>query len=138
MEIRYPAVFEPQEGGGFHVQFVDLPDTFTCGQDKEECLFNAAEVLAAMIEIKLKDGDPIPSPTPGLRDAFYIAPSAKVQAALLVRFTRGARPLSEVARALNTSWPAAQRLEDPGHWPSLKTLDKAATALGKRLVLRFE
>ena len=61
-----------------------------------------------------------------------------IEAAMLVRSARGDRSLSELARALNTSWPAAQRLEDPGHWPSLKTLDRAASALGKRLVLRFE
>jgi antitoxin HicB len=29
-------------------------------------------------------------------------------------------------------------LEDAKHWPSLKQLDKAAAALGKRLVLSME
>ena len=43
-----------------------------------------------------------------------------------------------LARALETSWPAAKRLEDPTQWPSLKTLDRAAAALGKRLVLSLE
>ena len=33
---------------------------------------------------------------------------------------------------------AAQRLEDPHHWPSLKQLDRAAKVLGKRLVLSLE
>ncbi len=36
---------------------------------------------------------------------------------------------------METSWPQAKRLEDPHHWPSLKTLDKAARVLGKPLVL---
>ena len=40
--------------------------------------------------------------------------------------------------ALETSWAAVQRLEDPHHWPSLKQLDRAARALGKRLVLNME
>jgi hypothetical protein len=31
-----------------------------------------------------------------------------------------------------------QRLEDPKHWPSLRQLENAASALGKRLVLSFE
>jgi hypothetical protein len=30
----------------------------------------------------------------------------------------------------------AKRLEDPGHWPSLKSLDRAA-AMGKRLAISF-
>jgi antitoxin HicB len=138
MTIRYPAIFVPEETGGFTVLFPDLEDTFTCGETEEECLFNAAEVLSAMLEVKLEDNDPIPPPSANVPGARYVAPDAKTQAALLVRFARGSRPLSEVARALHTSWPAAKRLEDPRHWPSLKTLDKAAAALGKRLVLSFE
>ena len=138
MEIHYPVVLEPQEGGGYFARFPDLGDTFTEGDTEEETLFNAAEVLTGMLALKLEDGDAIPLPTPGLAGAHYIAPAAKVQAALLVRFTRGERSLAELARALNTSWPSAKRLEDPTHWPSLKTLDKAATAMGKKLVLGFE
>jgi hypothetical protein len=51
---------------------------------------------------------------------------------------RGERSMSELARALGTSWPQAKRLEDPRHWPSLKTLDRAARILGRRLVLSME
>ena len=68
----------------------------------------------------------------------YIAPDAKTQAALLMRWARGARAMSDVARSLETSWPAAKRLEDPHHSPNLARLDKAAAILGKRLVLSFE
>jgi antitoxin HicB len=125
MDIRYPATVE-EKAGTFLVQFVDLPDTFTEGQTKDEALFNAAEVLSAMLASQKVKG------------AHYIAPDAKTQAAMLLRLARGERTLSELARALETSWPAAKRLEDPTHWPSLKTLDRAAAALGKRLVLTLE
>ena len=81
MDVRYPATLERQKDGTFFVQFVDLPDTFTQGQTKEQALFSAAEVLSAML---------------------------------------------------------ARRLENPTHWPSLKTLDRAAAARGKRLVLTLE
>ena len=57
---------------------------------------------------------------------------------MLLRLARCERSLSDLARALETSWPAAKRLENPTHWPSLKTLDRAVTALGKRLVLTVE
>ena len=49
MDIRYPATFKP-EAGGYVVQFVDLPDTFTEGDTLEEAQFNAVEVLSAMLE----------------------------------------------------------------------------------------
>jgi antitoxin HicB len=138
MEIRYPATVEVQADGSFLVQFVDLPDTFTEGQSREEALFNAAEVLSAMLAWRLDEAKDVPPPSPRVKGAEYIAPDAKTQAAMLLRLARGERSLSELARALETSWPAAKRLEDPTHWPSLKTLDRAAAALGKRLVLVLE
>lgn len=141
MEISYPARIRPQKGGSLLVEFVDLPDTFTEGATLEEALFNAAEVLSAMVGWHMDQGSDIPVPNPKLKGAkgvYYIAPDAKTQAVLLLRQARGSRSLAELARAMDTSWPQAKRLEDPHHWPSLKTLDKAARVLGKRLVLSME
>lgn len=138
MEIRYPATVESQSDGTFLVRFVDLPDTFTEGQTKEEALFNAGEVLSAMLAWRLDEAKDVPAPSQKVKGAYYIAPDAKTQAAMLLRLARGERSLSDLARMLETSWPAAKRLEDPTHWPSLKTLDRAAAALGKRLVLVLE
>ena len=138
MEIRYPATVELQSDGSYLVQFLDLPDTFTEGQTKEEALFNASEVLSAMLAWRLDEARSVPPPSQKVKRAHYIAPDAKTQAAMLLRLARGERSLSELARVLETSWPAAKRLEDPTHWPSLKTLDRAAAALGKRLVLVLE
>ena len=138
MDIRYPATIEAQTDGSFFVQFVDLQDTFTEGRTREEALFNAAEVLSAMLAWRLDQAQDVPAPSQKVRGAQYVAPDAKTQAAMLLRLARGERTLSELARALETSWPAAKRLEDPTHWPSLKTLDRAAAALGKRLVLTLE
>ena len=138
MEIRYPATVESQSDGTFLVRFVDLPDTFTEGRTKEEALFNAGEVLSAMLAWRLDEAKDVPAPSQKVKGAYYIAPDAKTQAAMLLRLARGERSLSDLARMLETSWPAAKRLEDPTHWPSLKTLDRAAAALGKRLVLVLE
>lgn len=137
MDIRYPALLKP-ETTGFFVQFVDLEEAFTEGETLDEALFNAVEVLTLTLEARLEENQPIPEPASSVADAHYIAPDAKTQAALLVRRARGERSLAELARALETSWPAAQRLEDAKHWPSLKQLEKAAAALGKRLVLSLE
>lgn len=137
MDIRYPAVFTPQDHG-FLVEFVDLEDTFTEGETEAAALLNAEEVLTAMLDWRIGNGKPIPAPTPNLPDARYIAPDVKTQAALLVRRARGERSLAELARDMDASWPAVQRLEDAKHWPSLKQLEKAAAALGKKLVLTLE
>jgi len=138
MAINYPAIFTAEPSGGFCVQFVDLAEAFSEGDTMEEAQFNAAEVLTLTLEGRLDEGQDIPEPTPNVQGATYIAPDAKTQAVLLLRHARGDRTLADLARALNTSWPQAKRLEDPRHWPSLKTLDRAARVLGKRLVLSME
>jgi len=138
METSFPATITPQDNGGLLVEFIDLPDTFTEGDTLPEALFNGAEVLSAMLSWHLDQGHAIPAPSANVKDAHYITPDAKTQSALLLRDARGTRPLADMARALETSWAAAQRLENPHHWPSLKQLDRAASFLGKRLVLSLE
>ena len=56
----------------------------------------------------------------------------------LIRRARGNRSLAELARSSQTSWPSARRLENPRHSPTLHPLERAAAALGKRLVLALE
>lgn len=139
MKPSYPARFELQAEGGYLVQFIDLPEVMTEGGSLEEAELNAQEALSGILEYRLDENQEIPDPTVITDEAVrYIAPDAQIQAALLVRKQRGTTPLSTLARALDTSWPAAQRLEDPHHWPTLKQLDRTARALGKRLVLSME
>ncbi|MDR3299773.1 MAG: type II toxin-antitoxin system HicB family antitoxin [Candidatus Accumulibacter sp.] len=109
MEIRYPAKIGQDDEGYYLVRFVDMEDTFTYGNTMKKSLFNAAEVLTGMLETKLKHDLEIAEPTPGLSDVHYIFPDAKTQAALLIRKARGKRSLADLARSLDTSWPAAQR-----------------------------
>ncbi|WP_334155133.1 type II toxin-antitoxin system HicB family antitoxin [Tepidimonas sp.] len=136
MNIAYPYTLEPQPEGGYLVQFVDLEEAFTEGDTEEQAAFNAAEVLTGVLAVRLEQGEGIPPPSPALGRPVAI-PDAPVQAALLIHFARQGHSLSELARAMGTSWPAAQRLTRPGN-PTLKQLERAAAALGKRLVLSLE
>ena len=139
MNLLYPATFEPQPGGGFTVLFADLPEAITEGDTFDEAMLHAQEVLSLSLRGRIEDQQPIPSPSVKKgRQTHLVAPDALAQSAVLLRLARGDRPLSDLARAMETSWAAAQRLEDPHHWPSLKQLDRAAKVLGKRLVLSLE
>ena len=138
MEIRYPAVLEPEESGGFFVRFVDVEGAMTDGETLDEALFNASEALSGILGWMLDENRPIPEPSPAGEGMYLIAPDARTQAAMLIRRARGERSLAELARSLETSWPSAQRLENPRHSPTLRQLEKAAAALGKRLVLALE
>ncbi len=139
MKPVYPAWFTKEAKGGYVVQFVDIPEAMTDGETMEEAEMNAREALSGVLGYKLDSNQEIPSPsTVEDINIRYIVPDAQVQAAILIRKQRGDQPLSVLARALDTSWPAAQRLEDPHHWPTLKQLDRAAAVMGKRLVLCLE
>jgi len=138
MKILYPANIQlnPQDHR-YLVEFPDLDEAVTEGASLEEALFNASEVLTLTLEGRIDENFNIPQPS-NIKNAYLIAPSARVQAALLVHFAKGNRTVAELARILQTSWPAAARLEDPRHWPSLKQLEKAAAALGQRLIISLE
>ena len=139
MNLLYPAKFKRQPDGGYSVQFVDLPEAITEGDTFDDAMLHAREVLSMSLRGRIDDGKAIPLPSvPKGRRAHLVAPDALAQSAVLLRIARGDRPLSELARAMETSWAAAQRLEDPHHWPSLKQLERAAKVLGKRLVLSLE
>lgn len=138
-EIRYQAIFEPQEEGGFTVTFPDIPEAITEGNSREEAAFNAIEVLGLCLDVRMEAGEELPKAT-ATKYGEWITPYAPVQAAVALKKIREmqGKTLSDLARSLNTSWPAAQRLESPHANPTLKQLDRAAAAMGKRLVLSFE
>lgn len=138
MIIAYPYLTEPDEDGGYFVHFIDIEEAFTQADTLEEAAFNAAEVLTGILACRLDDNEDIPDPSDCPKNGYMASPSPKVQAALLLKKARGNKSLTELANAMNTTWAAAQRLENPQHWTSLKQLDKAAKALGKRLILTLE
>ncbi len=139
MRVEYPAKIVKDEDGIYFVSFPDLEEAFTQGETMEEALFNAAEVLSLVLEHRVDENIDIPDPSVMAGpDIHMVAPDAGVQAAILVRKSRGGRTMADLARALDTSWPAANRLENPRNSPSLRMLARAAAALGRKLVISFE
>ncbi len=138
MNVLYPAIFEYDKSEKrYTVYFPDLSEAITEGETLDEAVFNATEVLTLTLEGRMDEKMEIPKPSHH-KGGKLISPSAKAQAALLMRWAKGDHSFAEVARALNTSWPSVARLEDPHHWPTLRQLERAAAALGQRLVLSME
>lgn len=138
MNVLYPAIFEYDKSEKrYTVHFPDLPEAITEGETLEEAAFNASEVLTLTLEGRVDEGMEIPRPSLH-KQAKLIAPSARAQAALLLRWAKGDHTIAEIARALNTSWPAVARLEDLHHWPNLRQLERAAATVGHRLVISLE
>ena len=59
----YPARFEPQEEGGFFVQFIDLPGCVTEGDDLREALLMAQDALTGWLACQSEMGQNIPEPS---------------------------------------------------------------------------
>jgi antitoxin HicB len=139
MKIMFPAKIIKDKSGMFFVRFMDLEEAVTEGETLEEALFNAREVLTLTLESRMDESMEIPFPREVSEENIHvIAPAARVQAAYLVHHARGKKSMADLARALETSWPAVKRLENPRHSPTLKILEKTAATLGKKLILSFE
>jgi antitoxin HicB len=138
MNTGYPYTVEADENGGFFVQFIDIENAFTEGNDLEEAKFNAEEVLSLVLSCILDDNETIPEPSVCPENAFIAYPASKIQTAILLRKARGNRSIVDLANCMNTTLNKVERLESPKNSPSLNELDKAAKALGKKLVLSFE
>lgn len=62
-EYTYPAIFTPEEEGMFSVRFPDLEGGYTCGENKEDAINSAKEVLALSLFGYLDDAECIPAPS---------------------------------------------------------------------------
>ena len=138
MNFKYPFRLTPAEEGGYLIQFVDFPEAYSEGDTEEECFYMAVDVLNLTLECRLENNEPIPSPS-DVDTKYKVMPSVAVQAALSVRNAKDEtrKSTADLARAMGVTWPVADKLTDPKHYPNLRQLEKAANALGKRLVVSF-
>lgn len=59
----YPAIFTPEENGGYSVLFPDLEGCYTCGDSLADSLEMAQDALALVLYGYEKDGREIPAPS---------------------------------------------------------------------------
>lgn len=137
LQALYPARIW-QDDGVYYVQFLDLDNGFTFGENLVHAKEMAVDVLSALLASALAHKEPIPQPKKVQgKDIHMIAPNAKVQAALLLRLTRANLPQEKIANAMGSTWQTYQKIEQTYAIPTLFQLQKAAHALGKELVIEF-
>lgn len=89
MNVLYPAIFEYDKSEKrYTVRFPDLSEAITEGETLEEAIFNASELLTLTLEGRIDEDIEIPRPSKH-KNAKLIAPSARAQAALLLRWAKG-------------------------------------------------
>lgn len=62
-KYAYPAIFTPEESGGYSIFFPDLENCYTCGDNLEDGLEMAEDALALVLYGYEKDAKPIPPPS---------------------------------------------------------------------------
>jgi len=128
-----------EESGLFGVEFPDLPNVITVGSTREEALAMASDALNSALESDVSRGLSMPEPSIGGGPDFYpIEVAPHIVIAWQIRKLRGERSQSEIAVRLGLTYQAYQRLENPRKGnPTVKTLERVAHALGKRLEVRI-
>lgn len=133
----YMARLGPEPEGGFTVTFPDVPEAIGAGDDREEALASAREVLADALLTYPERGMDLPVPATRKRGLFPVTPSAQVAAKLAVWQAWRASGISksDLARRLGLAEGEARRILDPDHQTSLPRLEAALQALGKQIVV---
>jgi len=133
--LKYPANFETAEEGGFVITFPDIPEAITQGEDIEDAMVHAADVLESALDWYLESGRPIPTPSKPKRGQAVVELSPSVAAKVLLlneMLRQKVRPI-DLAHRLGTTKQEVNRLTNLRHATKIDRIDMALRALGKRL-----
>jgi len=136
--MQYPAIFEPAEEGGFVITFPDIPEAITQGEDVEDAMRHAADVLEAALDFYLESGRTVPVPSKPKRGQRLVELPASVSAKVLLlneMIAQKVRP-AELALRLKVTPQEVTRLTDLRHTTKIDGIANALKALGKTLEIR--
>jgi antitoxin HicB len=138
--VNFPALFQPQPGGGFTVTFRDVPEAITQGDLIEEAKVMALEALLTAMEFYVREGrlSPMPSSCMAGEHMVSIPPSAVAKLELLNEMVRQGIKPSELARRLKASPQTVNRLLNLQHTSAINNIDEALRVLGRRLSFTVE
>lgn len=69
-KLQYPfkiSILPPEEGGGYLIEFPDLPGCISDGETIDEAIANGKDALFCWIETAKQYGDEVPQPNPSVR-----------------------------------------------------------------------
>jgi antitoxin HicB len=137
--LAWPVRLEPAEEGGFIVNFPDFSEGWSQGDDLEEALAQAADLLETMVANYMAEGWDLPEPSlargrPLVRLAPVIAAKAEVYRAM----RQAGIDKAELARRLGIAAKDVDRLFSIHHKMRFEQIEAALAVLGRRLVVSVE
>jgi antitoxin HicB len=137
--FAYPADLDAEEDGGYVVTFPDFTVGVTQGDDHEEALAQAADLLETMVANYMAEGWDLPEPSPARgRPLVRLAPLVAVKAELFRAMRQAGIDRAELARRLGIAPKDVDRLFSIHHKTGLDQIEAALAALGRRLVVSVE
>lgn len=135
--MYYPATFTPDTNDTFLVEFRDIPEAVGVGETFDEAYGSALDGLETAFSIYMDERRPIPAPS-ALADgehAIYLPVAVQTKLALYHEMLAQGITKAELARRLSVNQKQIDRLWDLTHSSKLEMLEKAFSAIGKRLQL---
>jgi antitoxin HicB len=138
IELVYGAKIK-RDGKGYLVTFRDVKNAFTYGETFEEALFNAREVLDLMLLDSIEKSVSISTPSSLKKHEIPVIPSPDVAAPVLLHLLRKniRYSLAKVAKSMQVPYQSYQRMESSGKNLTMKSIKKAAAAMGAIVEIRL-
>jgi antitoxin HicB len=133
--LKYPVKLSRDTNSTILVEFPDIPEAHTFGEDQDEALMHAVDALETALSLYIDERRDIPRPSRPKRGMKTVSAPALTEAKIgLYNAMRAAKVgKAELARRLNCHLPQVDRLLDLTHSSRLDQLEAAFRALGKRL-----
>ena len=138
--LCYPVILEPDTNDTILVSFPDFPEAHTFGDDENEALARAVDLLEDVLADYIDNRRDIPPPSRARkRDRLATLPvltEAKVR--LYVEMRASGIRKAELARRLGCHMRQVDRLLDLNHASRLDQIESAFAALDKRIVIEIQ
>lgn len=135
--MRYPVKLE-KDGTGYFVSFPDIPEALTQGDSKEEALAMALDALVTAFEFYLEDDQAVPPPGEITCEFVEVPASVVAKLLLLNAYLESGLTKVELASRMGITKQEITRVFNLKHATKIDTIQKALSALGKRLELLIE
>lgn len=136
--IAYPVRLKRDEDGGFVVDFPDLGG-FTYGENEEEALHNAHDLLETILTDKIKEGVAVKKPSTR-KNMHYIHVPPAIAVKLLVQWEmqKTGMRTSTLARKLNVQTPKIESFFSSEGEYKISQIEKIFAVFGKQVVIGIE
>jgi len=133
--FNYPVKLTKERKGGYLVEFPDLPEGITQGENINDALREAIDCLEEVIANRIAMQLTIPNPSPLKKGQHSVSLHATLAAKAALYLIIRQKKLTKVALAkkLNCDEKEVRRLLDPHYKSKLPRIEQALNLLGQRL-----